>query len=231
MKDEFQGRCLWPNFISRAKLNAWPYTWDLACEHLLFQVPYYVASFYTFAAAGFVVFPSIFDHSVVFVVWLEAMSMCLLVDTVLWCSHRWMHSKKGYPFHKSHHRGTQNLGVGFSIYADLLPDNFLEVGIAFPMLLAAKKVFGFEPTLHYLSMMLWIIMGFQNHSTNPYTPYFFNPILDFVARPVVSHNLHHATQQSHYTNIAWSHFWDPMSKQNDIDKYNKCMKTKFPANV
>jgi len=230
IKDEFQGRQLWPNFISRAKLNAWPYTWDLALQHLFFQVPYYVASFYSFVSAGFVVFPSIFDHGVVFTVWLEAMSMCFLLDTVLWCSHRWMHSKNGYPFHKNHHHGTQDLGIGSSVYADLI-NNIVEVGMAFPLLLGAKMVLGFEPTIHYLSMMLWVMMGIQLHSTNPYTPYFFNPILDFAVRPVVSHNLHHATQQSHYTNIPWSHFWDPVSKKDNIDTYNRCMKTKFPVNV
>ena len=230
IKDEFQGRKLWPNFISRAKLNAWPYNWDLACQHFLFQVPYFVASFYSFVSAGVVVFPSIFDSGVLFTVWLEAMSMSLLEDTVSWCSHRWMHSKNGYRFHKSHHHGTQDLGVGNHIYVDLL-DNFLEVGISFPMLLGAKMVFGFEPTMHYLSMMLWIMMGFQNHTMNPYSPYFFNPIIDFVARSNVSHNLHHATQQSHYTNIPWSHFWRPLSKKDDIDTYNRYMKTKFPVNV
>ena len=230
IKDEFQGRKLWPKFISRAKLNAWPYTWDLACQHLFFQVPYYFASFYSFVAAGYVIFPSIFDHGVLFTVWFEATLMSLLTDSVLWCVHRWLHSKNGYLYHKSHHHGTQDLGIGIGLHTDLI-DNILKTGIAFPMLLGTKKVLGFEPTIQYLSMMLWIVMGIQLHSTNPYTPYFFNPILDFLARPTVSHNLHHATQQSHYTFVPWQHFWDPMSKQDDTDTYNRCMKTKFPMSI
>ena len=59
------GRIVWKKFISRAKLNLWPYTWELVLQTFFVHVPYYSFVFYTLVSAGLVDFPSemIIRHS------------------------------------------------------------------------------------------------------------------------------------------------------------------------
>ena len=229
LKDEIQARFIWPRFISRAKLNSWPCCWELSIEHLLFHVPHFSASFFAISSAGFVDFPSVADPLVLVRVWLESMTMCLFVEAFLSQVHRWMHTKSGYFLHKDHHKGKKKFNGQWHHIG--LVDHVFGVDIGFPMLLALKAVLGYEPKVHYLSMMLWIIFAFQNHSMNPYTPYFFNPILDYMLRATVFHNLHHVMQHNYYRTIPWSHLISKSERCKDIDLYNKHLKTHFQRDL
>ena len=144
-------------------------------------------------------------------------------------THKWMH-EKAYFLHKKHHEGKSDL-VSFSVtFFDLL-DMIAEFGAGLPFLLVCKKLLGLDPTIHLLSHHLILLSGFQHHSGNPYAVYLFNPILDYFARPTLCHNLHHAIQNDYHLFVPYSHFFCKKSRHDDIEKYNKHMKTNFPLAV
>ena len=66
---------------------------------------------------------------------------------------------------------------------------------------------------------------------NPYSVYFFNPILDYMARNNICHNLHHTVQLDYYTGIPFKQFLSGETRRKDIERYNKDMKTQFPSDV
>ena len=228
LKDDIQARLIWTNFISRAKLNSWAYTWELSLQHLFCHMPYHFATFFSLTCAGFVEFPSIGNFAVMQRVWIETMLMLLMVDVFMSINHKWMHKKSTYFLHKDHHKGLRNISIGFGLHMSLV-DHFFEVGIGIPMLLFCKAVLGHEKKIHFLSIMLWFISGFQIHSMNPYAPFSFNPVLDYFLRPTVTHNLHHALQVGYYSAVTKSHLFSLSGKRSDIDLYNKHMGTHFPC--
>ena len=230
LKDEIQARILWPKFIARAKLNSSAYSWKLSVEHLFLQLPYYLSAFFSLVSFGFVEFQSIRSHpSVLLRVWAETMGAILLGDAFMCVVHRWMHTKRGYFLHKFHHNGKKNLSIGWGLYMGIV-DGFCEIEIGLLMLLCCKAIAGCNTKIHFLTVMLRIIAGFQDHSMNPYAPFFFHPLLDYLLRPVVTHNLHHVVQHNYYTLIRWTNF-SPGKRKKEIDLYNKHMKTHFPSNV
>merc|ERR1712034_261931 len=75
--------------------------------------------------------------------------------------------------------------------------------------------------------VLWLVtlQKICHHSANPYTPFLFNPILDIFMKPVISHNIHHASPNTNFYTIPYHHLW--MGYENDLNKYNHFYKTKI----
>ena len=110
-------------------------------------------------------------------------------------------------------------------------DNLQEVDLAPALLLGLKFFLGMPPKVHFITCAFWVIMNHHAHSMNPYAVFFFNPVLDYLMRPTITHNLHHAVQRGHYIHVPWSHLFFQGSKASDIGLYNKLMKTDFPTGV
>ena len=57
---------------------------------------------------------------------------------------------------------------------------------------------------------------------------FFNPLLDHIFRPCVTHNLHHAINKGYMTTIPYDHLYERGARQRDMDRLNKACKTHYP---
>ena len=231
LKDEVQCRLLWKQFISPYKLNAWPYcSWNTMLNMLFLPVLFGTMNLLCLCLSGLVYFESsIFTPYTVMRIWIEAMAILLVTEVLVHFAHKWMHDK-AYFLHKRHHQASANV-MAFHASSFDLCDLLLEFGAGVPLLIVIKKVLGLEPQVHLLAHHLWLFITTQSHSGNPYAVYFFNPVLDYFARPVLCHNLHHAIQNRHHAFIPLSHFFSSEARHKDIDLYNKHMKTNFPRNV
>ena len=229
IKDELQCRFLWRDFISPYKLKSWPYSWKASLEQLCTSVMFGVLSLLALCLSRCVSFENILATKVVMQIWCETMTALLILDVVMHFVHTWMH-EKAYFLHKKHHRGNANVTSFLFPQIDLL-DAVSELGAAVPALLAFKKLLGLNPEVHLLTHQLLLLMGFQNHSGNPYSVHLFNPVLDFLGRSTLWHNLHHVVLADYYTFIPHSHFLRSENRRKDIDMYNKHMKTNFPRTV
>ena len=228
LKDEIQCRVLWKKFISPYKLNSWPYSWKASFDQLSSSVLFAFLSLLSLSFGGRISF-EVLTAKVVMRAWLEARATLAITDLMMHFVHRWMH-EQAYFLHKKHHSGKADLMSLLSTSFDLF-DLLAEFGAGLPVLLLSKKLLGLDPTIHLLSHNLILLFGFQHHSGNPYAVYLFNPVLDYLARPTLCHNLHHAIQNDYHLFVPYSHFFLPESRHNDIDKYNKHMKTVFPPTV
>lgn len=228
IKDEIQCRFVWRKFVSPYKLNSWPYSWRSLFDQLSSSVPFALLSLLSLCFDGSVSFEAL-SAEVVFRVWLEARATIAITDFMMHFVHRWMH-EKAYFLHKKHHEGNSDLMSSQNTTFDLL-DLLAEFGAGLPVLLATKKLLGLDPTIHLLSHNLILLFGFQHHSGNPYAVYLFNPVLDYLARSTLCHNLHHAIQRDYHLFVPYSHFVSAKNRKKDIDKYNKHMKTAFPRRV
>jgi len=110
-------------------------------------------------------------------------------------------------------------------------DLIFEFGGGIPQTCFLKWCLGMNPTTHLLSFHLALYSGINAHSMNPYSVYFFNPILDYMARNNICHNLHHTVQLDYYTGIPFKQFVSAETRRKDIERYNKDMKTQFPSDV
>ena len=154
-----------------------------------------------------------------------------VTDVVMHYTHRWMH-EKAYFLHKRHHKGFCSTSLVSLLGPELdLVDMIFEFGAGTPLLMACKWLFGLDPRLHFLSPTVVMMLSYQLHSGNPYSVYFFNPLLDYLGRASLCHNLHHAVQKGYYLVVPWPHFFDAEARQIDIHMYNKHMKTHFPSRV
>jgi len=227
IKDEVQCRLLWRKFVSPHKLNSWPYTWKSSLAQLP-TVSFLFLSFLSICLDGRVSFEAL-TTKVVIQGWLESRACLAIADFIMHFAHRWMH-EKAYFLHKKHHEGKTDLTSFNSTSFDLL-DLILEFGAALPIYLTCKDFLGLDPRIHFLAHSFGLATGIQHHSANPYAVYLFNPLLDYLSRPTLTHNLHHAIQNDYHLFVPWSHFVSPESRHNDIEKYNKQMKTHFPPRV
>lgn len=87
------------------------------------------------------------------------------------------------------------------------------------------------PQVHYAAFLLQTITDSIVHSANPYSPVFFNPILDWTFLTTICHNLHHlgkdqrdAFGRGYYTQWAWHHI-DSDARRQDVENYNKVFET------
>jgi len=228
IKDEIQCRFLWRKFISPYKVNSLSCSWKPSLEHFSFSSPSAVLSLLGLCCGGKVSFEVLSAKTVV-QAWLENGAMLAVSDVIMHFLHKWMH-EKAYFLHKKHHEGKADLTSSLFNSFDLL-DLFAEGGAGILVFLMSKQLLGLDPKIHLLSHHLLHLCGFQHHSGNPYAVYFFNPFLDYLARPTLCHNLHHAIQNDYHLFVPYSHFFSAVSKQNDTEKYNKHMKTQFPLCV
>jgi len=229
VKDEIQCRILWRRFISPLKLSSWPYNWKTSIDQILFITPYGFLSLLLFCLSGMISFETILKPQVLLRVWLEVLAAAVTADVFMILAHRWMH-EKAYFIHKKHHESCTSLVSFLFPRIDLL-DTLLEFGAGMPLLIVLKKFLGLDPRMHLLTYNIFTLWGFQIHSGNPYAVYFFNPFLDYLARPALFHGLHHAIQKGYYTFLPFSHFLSKENRHKDIELYNKHMKTGFPLSV
>lgn len=108
----------------------------------------------------------------------------------------------------------------------------IEFGAGIPLLIVFKRLcFGPTSKVHFLTYGLVMLKGVQGHSGNPYASYFFVPVLDYLIRPPLAHNLHHVIQSDYYSSKQEVHVCNPEARRKDIDLYNKHLKTQFPRSV
>lgn len=229
IKDEIQCRILWRKFISPYKLQSWPYNWKSFLDQLTTSVPFAVLSLLLLCFADMFSFDSILHPKVLLQVWSETLAVTLVADAAMHFLHSWMH-KKAYFLHKNHHKGNTDLMSFFTPLFDSL-DFVFEFGVAVPVLIFCKKMFGLCPCVHMMTFNLQLLAAFQLHSGNPYAVYLFNPVLDYLARSALCHNLHHAVLTGYYTFIPFCHFLSAEARYKDIEKYNMHMKTHFPRHI
>jgi len=111
--------------------------------------------------------------------------------------HEKMHNE-WYHLHKTHHEiGTECAALS-STNIDPL-DLIIENLCASVLILAVKWAFGFPVRIHMLSTLLSANLDVNVHSVNPYTSVFFNPVLDYVFRCNIAHNIHHGLNKDNYT--------------------------------
>ena len=146
--------------------------------------------------------------------------------------HKWLHEKM-YFLHKKHHKASNKCLMSFGSSTFDLLDLVIEFGGSVPLLIIVKQLcFGPTSKMHFLTYGLATVKGMQGHSGNPYASYFFVPVLDYLIRTPLAHNLHHVIQSDYYSNNPYSHFsFNPEARRKDIDRYNKHLKTQFPRSV
>lgn len=227
VKDEVQCRVMWRRFVSPIKLNSWHYSWKYLFGQ--FQVIFGIGlSLLTLCLSGLVTFESITSPKVLLQVWVEAVaSFFFFADLVLRVVHKWMH-KRAYSLHKKHHKGKADVMCLHNLDFDLF-DSFVEFGLGVVVVILFKHLLGFGANIHLLGFNLAAIMTYQVHSGNPYATALFNPVLDYLSRPTLCHNLHHAIQKTYHEILPFGHFVSAANRRKDIALYNKHMRTSFPC--
>lgn len=131
-----------------------------------------------------------------------------------------LHSPRWYGrFHKTHHakKGDAN---GLNSYMFDAFENVvypLSWFMAFSACIASRG-----GDLHVLSLIMFVRQGRSNHSANPYTPFLYNPLLDFFFKPTVAHSLHHALNNRNFYEFPLHHLFGFGA---DVDTYNKTFGT------
>ena len=231
VKDEIQCRFLWRKFISPYKLNSWPYSWHRSFDHISTSALFVFLSGLGMFLSGQLSCESIKNPKNLLQVLLESI---LVSDVTTHISmifgHKWMH-EKAYFLHKKHHKASNKCLMSFDATTFDLLDMVIEFGGGVPLLIIFKTLcFGPTSKVHFLTYCLGLLKGIQIHSGNPYASFFFVPILDYLVRAPLAHNLHHVIQSDNYSN-PYSHSFNPEVRRKDIDLYNKHLKTQFPRSV
>jgi hypothetical protein len=142
--------------------------------------------------------------------------------------HPWMHKRENYWIHKRHHLGNKDLSVFPGTFVFDMLDLTLEFGVG-PILgmMVKHYLLGMDPSLHILSFVCSIWTDGNVHSMNPYSQAVGNPIVDWFMKLTVVHNLHHAIQKDpkYMTVFPMHQLFSPASFKEDIELYNKTMKT------
>jgi len=218
-----------------------------ARQGVLYHIFYFVkihlvifpAASYLETAFGLFTFEPL-GKSVIFTIYMEYMFMSFIKDALsMNVLHEMMHHQ-WFPHHKVHHMPMKELSLVNVFYFDIL-DIIVENMIAPAVLLGVKTTFcGASPSLHFLSFILLGVTDMQCHAVCPYSVGFFNPVLDYLMNPNISHQLHHALNMGHYTVWPWHqlkgiYHYDFAEKSNvdgsverDFATYNKVLGTCFP---
>ena len=233
-KEEIQCRILWKKHISPRKIDSWPYRLEPMAKWFCSTAwAFTVFNLFTLLTSGHV--DVAFQSGIVGVlftssrIWIETMAIVLAVELPMHFGHRWMH-EKAYFLHKKHHEQKQNLTMDGTTHFDNV-DLVIEFFAGVPLVIVLKWLLGLAPTVHFFSYTLFLVLGMQIHSGNPYATYFFNPFLDNCMRPTLCHNLHHTVQMGYYTQIPFNHLFNKKASASDVVLYNKYMKTNFPPEI
>ena len=132
------------------------------------------------------------------VVYFEYLFASFLKDAICMdLLHQMMHNR-WYSHHHIHHLPMKELSLVNAFYFDVM-DLIAEDGIGPLLVIAIKGISGAPARLHLISFVFILLMDQNVHSLMPYTISFFNPLLDSIMKPAMSHNLHHALNSGHYT--------------------------------
>jgi len=158
---------------------------------------------------------------------LEAYAVWLLKDiTSMYFVHRWMHNIPSmWWLHKYHHTYTKEMSFPLGFSFDIL-DLLLENASGLLFWLPIKYALTGDATLHVGVYLCVIWFDHTTHMANPHTATLLNPLLDYMFRANVNHQLHHVIINGHYTLFPGHHLL-PSSRQADLDHYNKVFNTKI----
>jgi len=143
------------------------------------------------------------------------------LDSIHFTSHLY---PPAYPSHKHHHTVRRDC-TAFKAH-HLEPIDAFATLWGFPMAFCLWQYF-FQTKLHVFSFLLVLCQDLLVHSCNPHSPYLFNPILDQLMKPTLSHNLHHSETHSNISHIPYHHLFPSYLKQ-DIAKYERRFEIKIP---
>jgi len=133
--------------------------------------------------------------------------------------HRLMHTPRFWWIHKHHHTYTKEmsyyLGATFDV-ADVLLENAAGLVVWIPM----KYFLYGDYTLHLAPYFLVVWFDITCHSSNPFSANLLNPVLDWIFRANVNHNLHHAVINGHYT-LFPAHHIVPSMRHADLAAFDK----------
>lgn len=138
--------------------------------------------------------------------------------------HEMMHHSL-YFLHKSHHEVHGNSNSMLAFHIDPI-DLFLENLCSPIVLFSVQYAMGWEIRVHAMAIILVGIMDANIHSINPYTVLLWNPVLDYVFRCNVAHNIHHCLNKDNHMFISYHHIF-PSSRKKDCDRYNEVLGTSF----
>ena len=232
VKDEIQCRFLWRKFISPYKLNSWPYSWHRSFDHISTSTPFLFFGALGLFLSGWVSCESFKNPKILLQVLFEsALVSDVITETFMTYGHKWLH-EKAYFLHKKHHKASTRCLMSFGTTTFDLFDMVIEFGGGVPLFIIVKRLcFGPTSKVHFLTYGLAMLKGIQGHSGNPYASYYFVPVLDYLIRMPLAHNLHHVIQSDYY-NTPHGHFsFNQEARRKDIDLYNKHLKTQFPRSV
>jgi len=140
--------------------------------------------------------------------------------------HKWMHEFSSlYWLHKHHHTSCENLQVLTAFHFDIL-DVLIE-NLCGPIMLCLYYYYTSGVVyVNFASFLFVIWSDGLIHSLNPYSVILFNPLLDYLMKPNISHQLHHMLQKGDYMIHPWKHVLSPLTLKDDINQYNKICGTK-----
>ncbi|CAB9525774.1 expressed unknown protein (Partial), partial [Seminavis robusta] len=161
-------------------------------------------------------------------VYLPFYTLLVLRDVVfLWPFHQLLHTKYFYHLHKTHHSIGKDAQGMHAFYIDIF-DLLIENAGAPALLLAFQYFSGSEVGFHLLVPYLLSFHDGALHSVSPYSAMYFCPILDYVLKPTIHHQLHHAIphNKDYLLFVPYRHLI-PRHRQADIAYFNKVFDTNF----
>lgn len=138
--------------------------------------------------------------------------------------HELMHTHPYFmKLHAAHHTVGRNAQALMAFHIDFL-DILLENMSGNILYLVGLWFLGMDAKIHIYAAFLGGIMDTLIHSINPYTVCLFNPILDYVFRCNVAHQVHHSALTANYTFIPFHHVL-PGGFEHDLKYYNTILKS------
>jgi len=219
-------RKLFPNVLAKVKTET-PYTWmDLYHVVRVMSIVYGLAMVVLaycgvlhFEYKGFLQT----TIKVMFEYWV--ISFCKDFTTMKFI-HPLLHTPKYYYLHELHHSVSKNLHIGNALHIDII-DVLIEhlVGIVFAI--GLNYVLYGTPSVHMASFLYIMWTDIVNHSLNPYSASYANPVLDYLMKPCIEHNLHHVLQTEYYMFNSFEHLLTKGRLAKDLSKYNQIFDTKI----
>jgi hypothetical protein len=127
--------------------------------------------------------------------------------------------------HNKHHeagKDCQSLHAYHITVIDLIIENAGAPGL----LLILQYLLGIRLGMSWETLCLFFTHDYGLHSINPYCVMYFNPLLDYIFYPNVTHNLHHIFKKEYLLFVPYSHIL-PSNRKLDGRKYNLALQTEF----
>jgi len=214
------------SIISKQQQDALPALWtmDLFVNHISTRVFAYGVGG-VLAYLGQLTFPWHSPLKLFFLGQLDGFLTGIVRDKVgMAICHKWMH-ENAYHLHKRHHSTTTDVNSINAVHFDWL-DLFLENGIGFVIVGILKYVLTGNMNFTFQGVMLQFWLDVAVHSLNPYSACYLNPVVDYLCRPTVCHNLHHALTNQHFEVFPLAHVLSSAARKKDVKQYNDIFGTK-----